>query len=239
MKINFFKGLYDAMMSEMRKNEISLIEPNSTQSDIILLDLGCSSGEFTIQVAEKLNTKKIYGIEINNEKGKKAKDKGIVVYNSDLNKPFPIKDESIDVIVASNVIEHLVDTDNFIMEIYRTLKPNGYAIISTDNLASWHNIFSLILGFQPNTAQISNKALVGNFLAAFDNIPGKASELYGQAHLRIFVYPSLKGIFEFYGFKVEKVLAAGYYPFPKGIAKILARIDKRHSAQLTIKVRKG
>jgi len=44
----------------------------------------------------------------------------------------------------------------------------------------------------------------------------------------------LKEIFEVHGCKIERILGAGYYPLPNFFAKV----DLRHSAFLTIKVRK-
>lgn len=65
--------------------------------------------------------------------------------------------------IQNPVIEHLFDTDNFVSESFRILKPGGYTIVSTVNLASWHNIFALILGYQPfDFANISIKGTIGN-----------------------------------------------------------------------------
>jgi len=44
-----------------------------------------------------------------------------------------------------------------------------------------------------------------------------------------------KEIFEIKGFKVEKILGSGYYPLPN----LFAKLDPKHSAFLTIKVRKS
>ena len=37
-------------------------------------------------------------------------------------KKFPIESESIDVVFANQVIEHLINIDNFVSETYRVLK---------------------------------------------------------------------------------------------------------------------
>jgi len=41
-----------------------------------------------------------------------------------------------------------------------------------------------------------------------------------------------------YGFKVEKVLASGYPPFPYPLAKLLTNFDPYHSMFMVIKARK-
>ena len=52
------------------------------------------------------------------------------------------------------------------------------------------------------------------------------------------LFQGLKELLEAHNFKVEKILGAGYYPLPGRLARILSKIDKRHAAFLTIKVRK-
>ena len=44
-----------------------------------------------------------------------------------------LKDNSFDVIVSFQVIEHIKETELYISEIHRVLKPNGKAYISTPN----------------------------------------------------------------------------------------------------------
>ena len=112
----------------------------------------------------------------------------------------------------------------------------GYAIISTPNLAALHSIISLLLGKQPFTAHASNEIILGNSL---NPAHGKKHEHRGSVHLRVFTYESLRDLLKYHGFKVEKMVGVGYYPFPIRIARFLSWLDKRHAAYLTMKVRKG
>jgi len=67
-----------------------------------------------------------------------------------------------------------------------------------------------------------------------------------QSGVEISILPSLfstqlsglKDLFETHGFVVETFFGAGYYPLPTGLARLFARCDARHSAFLTIKLRK-
>ncbi len=192
------------------------------------MDCGCNNGEFTVEVAKRIRSCKVYGIEINKEVCEIAKRKEIKVYNKDLNIKLPIRSSTMDVIIANKVIEHLHDTDTFVKEIYRILKPKGYSIISTNNLAAWHNIFALLLGKQPYPSDICSDPSIGKLFALW------AGDAEFYSHLRIFTYYGLRELFEYYGFKVEKIVGVGYYIFPK----FLCLVDKKHTAYLTIKVRK-
>ncbi len=46
----------------------------------------------------------------------------------DLTKPLPFRDDSLDIIIASNVFEHLPNTKDVLSECYRILKPGGCLI---------------------------------------------------------------------------------------------------------------
>ncbi|MFO7810038.1 MAG: class I SAM-dependent methyltransferase [Candidatus Delongbacteria bacterium] len=210
-------------------NILRCIEKNS---DAGLLDMGCYDGKWTVKVAEKMGTKKIFGLEIIDEKAREAERSGVKVKLGDLNDKLPFEQE-FDVIHSNQVIEHLKDTDLFISEIHRLLKPGGYTIISTENLASWHNVFSLVLGFTPFSLVncTSKTAAVGNPLA-----PQEGNDLQFEylQHHKVFTLRGLKELLVLFGFRIEKVLGAGYYPF----GNLFCGIDPNHSAFVTIKARK-
>jgi len=213
-------------------------KPNS-----ILLDCGCGDGDFTKQIIKRIKgCMEAHGIEILPEYAEDAKKKGIIIHQCDLNKEIPFENESIDIVFSNQVIEHLYDTDIFISEIYRVLKPGGYAVISTENLSSWHNIFALILGWQPfSLSNISSlRSSVGNFLGLHRRKNDSLSIGAPRAmqHMRIFSPLGLKEIFEIHSFKCERIAGAGYYPLPGFLARFMARVDMRHTAFLTARFRK-
>jgi SAM-dependent methyltransferase len=196
-----------------------------------MLDLGCDAGGRTIWIAERVGARNVYGVEIEADRAEIAASRGIRVELGDLREPFPYDDASFDLIVSNQVIEHIDDTDNFVREAYRVLKPHGRAVISTENLASWHNIASLVLGWQPfSVTNISESAqAVGN---PFGIHRGERGEQRG--HLRVLAYRGFRELFALHGFVVEAIVGAGYYPLPGKVA----RIDPRHAAFITIAARR-
>lgn len=198
-----------------------------------LLDLGCNDGSWTVELAKKVKTKDVWGLDIVDDQLRSAKKRGINTIKGDLNNIFDIKDARFDVVHANQVIEHLYDTDNFISEIHRILKPGGYAILSTENLASWHNIFALLLGFQPfSMSNFSRKGNIGNPLSLWnrntmENVPSTS-----WLHNRLFTYFGLNDLVKRHGFHVEKIVTSGYYPFPGN----LAVLDRIHGHWMTIKI---
>ncbi|MBF0540558.1 MAG: methyltransferase domain-containing protein [Nitrospirae bacterium] len=230
----YIKFLWHQAEIERRNKILSLILPNEGST---LLDCGCDDGSFTMQIANKLKAQRIIGIEINEIRRTKASQNNIEVYNSDLNLNIPLENSSVDVITADQVIEHLIDIDKFINEIKRVLKPKGYAVICTDNLASTHNIFALLLGLQPYSGPtLSNEIQIGHH--PLNPTIEEAMQQYEAVitgHTKVMTITSLKEIFKVKGFNVETSIGVGYLPFSPNLAKLLVRVDKRHSLFIMIK----
>lgn len=224
--------MYAKVREQNGKKIIKMLEANQNAT---LLDLGCDDGAWTIQLAKKINTKIIYGVEVVDSRIIKSQEKGIIITKTDLNSILPYANNYFDVIHANQVIEHLHNTDNFIDEIYRILKPGGYAIISTENLSSWHNIFALIMGWQPfSMSNFSKKGNIGNPFSLWKNMASENSALTSWQHNRLFSYYGLKDLFEKFNFKAEKIQTSGYYP----LFSWFSHIDPIHGHYIVYKIRK-
>jgi len=225
---------------ELQRVILSLLEQDK---NCRLLDLGCARGSFTQELGRRIGTTQLYGIEIVEEFIEQAKQKGISIYKSDLNEPLPVDSESIDVVHAKEILEHLHHTDLFLKEIYRVLIRGGYAVISVPNLAAWHNIFCLLWGWQPFATNVSDEILLGNPLhyryraKRYGYRTNCAGSKY-PGHLRIPTFRGLKELLQYHGFEVEKISGVGYYPFWGMASRPMSHIDPRHSAYLIVKARK-
>jgi len=121
-------------------------------SSFTVLDVGCGRGAFDEDPVGIRRNLRIF-------KGKVLKVIGIDVDSSAKKNPFidefhtiqgsswPIENESIDLIVCDNVLEHMDNPDNFFSEANRVLKNGGYLCIRTPNL--W-NYIGLFARFIPN-----------------------------------------------------------------------------------------
>ena len=230
-----FNRIVRQTRTERRRAILSLLakDPNAT-----LLDCGCSHGEFTMMIAGTIGTSRIYGIEIMSERVDKARARGIEVHHGDINRELPYEDENFDVVHANQVIEHLHNTDILVKEAYRVLKTGGYLVISTPNLASFHNILNLLSGKQPYDANVSDEVNAGTW-HVMD--PARKASLrlgLGPAHRRLFTKGALEELLEYHGFKIEKSIGCGFYPFPTRLAKVMSFIDSRHAASIIVKARK-
>ena len=244
---NYFDSIYASMCVERYETQLKLAE---TDRDTLLLDCGCREGDNSQRMANQIGTQKIIGIDFVLSALHQAKDKNINCVQSDLNESIPLENASVDVVLATDVIEHLVNPMIFVQEIYRVLKPSGYMILDTPNLASWHNIFALLIGIQPfsgpniTTMEDSDLEIVKKMHRASYNLEEegefvKQADLELTRHIIVIAYRSLISLLEKTGFIIEKAYGFGYYPLPHFLAVIFQRLDRSHSHHLVIKARKS
>ena len=86
------------------------------------------------------------GVEIVPEFLRTTKNTGLDVIQSDLEDGIPVENESFDIVVAHEVIEHIVRYRFLIQEIRRVLKVDGIGIVSVPNCSYWQTILLLIHG---------------------------------------------------------------------------------------------
>lgn len=104
-------------------------------NDKVVLDIACGSGYGSKILSEK--AKKVIGVDISEESINFAKQnfdsKKIKFFVGDVTNLNFIKNNSIDIVISFETIEHLEDYRRFLEEIKRILKKGGTAIISTPN----------------------------------------------------------------------------------------------------------
>jgi ubiquinone/menaquinone biosynthesis C-methylase UbiE len=103
------------------------------QSQDILLDIGCDTGEFTKIYLQEKKAKTAYGLDVNPDLISKAnvnlgnENLKYFHYNGNI---FPFEDNSFDLITATEVLEHVENENLFLSELYRVLKPKGKVLLS-------------------------------------------------------------------------------------------------------------
>ena len=202
-----------------------------------LVDCGCGDGRITADLAAKVGFSKAVGLEIDGEMAKQAASLGIEVVASDLNVSIPLEDGYADAVVANQIIEHLRDSDRLLSEVSRILKPGGLLVLSTENIASWHNIAAAVMGWQPfSLTNISSvEAGVGNPVALHRGGEGVPVPMQ---HLRIFTVRALCELGALHDFEPAAVMGAGYFPFAGRMALWLSERDPRHCIFITVALRK-
>lgn len=107
-----------------------------------IIDVGCASGWFLSQVHSKFPSAQCVGVDVY----KKAINWGKVQYpyltlqTADVHK-LPYKDNSFDVVISAEVLEHVVDPIKVLKEMKRVATPSGIIVIEMDS-GNW--LFHLV-----------------------------------------------------------------------------------------------
>src|SRR5438067_1543287 len=124
-------------------------------------------------------------------------------------------DASIDVVLAAEIIEHIVDSAGFVREIARVLRPGGVVLLSTPNLLWWKYRVQMLAGRTPDL--IEHRLHYG--------------EDFG--HVRTFTPDSLRELAEEAGLEVVRVAGKRLGPIasltrsPAFVARALDELASR------------
>src|SRR3989344_1875896 len=125
------KNIFQKIWHGQKLNQVIKLLPKNSKK---ILDVGCSSGVLTAQIAKILPKSKIVGLD---SYGKaiifaRSKYPKITFIVADAHN-LPYKNNSFDLVICTETLEHLVDPKKALSEIKRILKKNGKAIISMDS----------------------------------------------------------------------------------------------------------
>lgn len=127
------KNLLVRFVHTNRLNQIIKCMPS--KNGIKVLDAGCGEGH----LIEKLNKKNFYyGVDITDIALQKAKKRcpHAEFYKMDLSK-IDFNDGFFDVVICTEVLEHIFDYKKVINELKRVLKKDGYLILTFPNEMLW------------------------------------------------------------------------------------------------------
>ena len=119
-----------------------------------VVDLGSSRGLFLARFPQSERL----GIEIDPEERRRGAEHGIDAVEHFINAfdgnrltaRLPFEDEFADVVLSGEIIEHIVDTEAFLREIRRVLRPGGATVLSTPNILWWKHRLALLAGRYPD-----------------------------------------------------------------------------------------
>lgn len=132
--VEFYSDGYDltkyySPITEQRYLEL-LGEFEAYRNTSKLLDIGCGYG-FFLETA-KQNNWDVTGVEITDDAVKACTSKGLRMHHGTLETAH-FQDETFDVIVLIETIEHVIQPEKLITEIHRVLRPGGLVYLTTPN----------------------------------------------------------------------------------------------------------
>lgn len=188
------------------------IKPELPAKNSVLLDFGCGDGRYVGEFL-KVNPYKIIGTDISSYAIKQAKKKFPKgkFYAISGDEKLPIADNTVDFTLAADVIEHIFDVSNFLLEMNRTLKKGGKIFISTPYHGTIKNLVIALIGFD----------------IAFNPT---------HQHIRFFTKKSLSKLLEEHGFKIISYGQYGRFkPVSMGMYFVAKKVKKAKYAETIYK----
>lgn len=171
-----------------------------------ILDIGCGTGYFAHLLKTMYPNANVFGVDISERAltiGRK-KYKNISLLNADAEVKLPFKNNTFDLVISGEYIEHIKDVDTNLLEINRVLKKGGTLIITTPNLAYWMNRILLLFGRQPWYLDPSLRKTLPIFKIGDFTFPENLNNP-PAGHLRLYTLDMLKKLLNIYGYKTIEV----------------------------------
>jgi len=113
-----------------------LSKRGKTAKGLSLLEIGCGHGNMLLEAHNR--GYQVHGLEYSNDAARVANDKlgaDAVHVGALTRETFP--EQSFDICILADVIEHVRDPASFVQDIRRILKTGGVVFIATPSTASW------------------------------------------------------------------------------------------------------
>lgn len=207
MGSDVFKRLYDSLAD--RKGEAAAMGPYEGGNgridravDLILnedfprsgtlLDVGGATGNLGYALRDHFETR--FTLDIAQACEEPAESKGNIFLHANVdNNGIPCETGTVDLVVALDFIEHILDPNRFADECWRVLKPDGKVLINTPNIQFWKHLYSLVVD--------------GNFPHTSGD-----PEVYHGGHVAFYNFQDMRRIFD--SFKDHRIHTRGLTPEP-------------------------
>jgi SAM-dependent methyltransferase len=207
-----------------RRQIARLVAAHDAVTPLTILDAGCGDGFFLDRLATGLArpATTYIGIDYSVHQLAKAKRLPYEFHQCDLGVGIPLPDQSVDIVHASEVIEHLVNPDLLLLESARVLRPGGHVVITTPNLHAWYNRLIFLAGIQPVFHETSTRSTQ----VGAGPLRRIKADVRPVGHLRLFNRTALVDLLRLSGLRPVRVRGARYHGVPRGARWLdaLARI---------------
>ncbi len=195
-KINFF-------ISELQK-----LKGKGTE----ILDIGCNDGKLT-KIYSKFGN--VLGIDVNKDAVKTCRKKGLKCLCTDVGGLPSSYDNYFDVVITGDIIEHIFETDEFLLKLHKILKKHGKLLLTTPNLASFGRRMMLVAGINP-------------FVEFSTKLPSKD---YSVGHIRYYTVADMELQLKTNGFKNiniygDRINLAKFIHIPYTFAKFVPTLSR-------------
>ncbi len=182
-----YGALFRAGMSATHRRAIEWVPRGSR-----VLELGCACGDMGALLARE-KACHVVGVELDPAAAGEARAAGLEVVVGSLEAPSTVEAIAargpFDVILATDVLEHLRDPEPVVAAIARLAAPRGLFIVAVPNVATWSMRWQLLTRGRWDYADTG---------------------LLDRTHLRFFTWDSIHALVEGHGWRVVDRLVDGY-----------------------------
>ncbi len=189
-----------------------------------VLDVGCAVGNQLYSVSSKI--KRGHGVDIAQSlidaaiEYSKEKDFKNLTFSRGEGESIDFSDNSFDVVICGEVLEHVFDKDAMLKELLRVLRPGGHLLISIPNWnadGTWWGRLMRLVGLRSFTPiEVFSQEEIAK---------------HGDAHVREYTESELRKWFDSYDVKIECLTSASYAdgPFFDQIMRFILKIPPLRS----------
>lgn len=170
--------------SYLRTDIIPLVPADTRR----VLDVGCGTGITSWTLKQQGLCEHVTGLEIDPTAAAQARERLDIVHECDLMQGIPDDGRDFDLVLALDVLEHLIDPWGALLQLTKRLRPGGRLITSIPNVRNFR-----VLG---------RLALLGQW--RYEN-----EGLLDRTHLRFFTKRSAVELVQGAGLTVETITATG------------------------------
>ncbi|GIV19308.1 MAG: methyltransferase [Armatimonadota bacterium] len=198
----------------------SLVRQLPLPADAMIVDVGCGTGATAAQM-QKYG--RVIGVDISPLALAWSQQRGLSHLLLAAAEQLPIAVESVDVIIATDILEHLDDDVAVLKEFYRTLKPGGYVVATVPAYS--------ILWSEHDLALMHRRRYVAHVLAQRSRAAG--FEIVRLTYALFFLFP-LALVMRLLKRRPppEKEPEAQLPPLPEWLNRLLIRFQRIETAML-------
>jgi SAM-dependent methyltransferase len=168
------------------------------------LDIGCGYGSDLSTVSRHNPQAELFGIDSGDWNAEELRKLNItpLAVNVEV-EGLPFGNDSMDLVIANQVLEHTKEVFWINHEIFRCLKVGGHLFLGVPNILSLHNRILMFIGHHPTQHKLTS------------------------AHVRPFSKRDVCGFYRDVGgsfCRIDGFWGAQFYPFPGPVARVLSRV---------------
>lgn len=175
-------------------------------SGLRVIDVGCGDGTLLEKAAARWPTAELWGVDVVPSE-RPIQRRGIRVVVADLRGDLPFQNQSMDLVISTETLEHLVDPDRCLKEMRRIIRPGGRVVVTIPNATGYFPFH--YLGWKIPTRKLREKFL-----------PYEHPANTRQPVDTLYEFHEIMGLIHRNGFEIRRLVGYRYFRYLLGLRGI-------------------